>query len=98
MARAMADKTHTGHRANRADSSVVTNQSTCARCGGLMVNEFFMEVLDSIGELKSPAKRCVQCGEVVDFVILVNRQQGQQPMPIQLVREMSSSNRMMPGA
>jgi hypothetical protein len=63
-----------------------------------MVNEFFVEVLDSIGELKSPAKRCVQCGEVVDFVILINRQQGQQPLPIQLMREMSSHNRMTKGA
>jgi len=97
MARAMADKTHTGHRANHADHSVVTNQSTCARCGGLMVNEFFMDVLDSNGELKFPAKRCVQCGEVVDFVILINRQQGQQPMPIQLMREMPSHNRMTKG-
>lgn len=98
MARAMADKTHTGHRANRADSSLVTNQSRCARCGGLMVNDFFMDALASIGELELPAKRCVQCGEVVDFVILINRQQVQQPMPSQLVREMSSRNSMTKGA
>jgi hypothetical protein len=94
MANTMADKTHTGHRANHADSSAVANQLTCTRCGGLMVNEFFMDALDGIRELKFPAKRCVQCGEVVDFVILINRQQEQQPLPIQLVREMSSHNRM----
>ncbi|NOU11895.1 MAG: hypothetical protein HOO98_18025 [Nitrospira sp.] len=73
MSKAMVDKTHTGHRATHANSSAVTNQSICTRCGGLMVNEFFMDVLDSIRELKFPAKRCVQCGEVVDFVILTNR-------------------------
>ena len=75
-------------------SSAVTNQSTCNRCGGLMVNEFYMDVLDSVGESKFPAKRCVQCGEVIDFIILLNRQQGQQPMTTQLAREMSSNNRM----
>ncbi|MBH0196122.1 MAG: hypothetical protein HP494_11140 [Nitrospira sp.] len=97
MARAMADKTHTGHHANPADSSAVTNHSICTRCGGLMVNEFFMEALDGIGESNFHPKRCVQCGEVVDFVILINRQQEQQPMPTQLVKEMSSHNRMTKG-
>lgn len=42
-----------------------------------MVNEYYMDLLDSIGESKFHAKRCVQCGEVVDFVILLNRQLGQ---------------------
>jgi hypothetical protein len=75
-------------------SSAVKNLSTCTRCGGLMVNEFYMDLLDSVGESKFPPKRCVQCGEVVDFVILLNRQQGQQPMTTQLAREMSSNNPM----
>lgn len=39
----------------------------CARCGGLMVTE-------QVADL--PAHRCVQCGEVVDSVILQNRQRG----------------------
>ena len=39
----------------------------CSRCGGFMV----MEPLADL-----PAHRCVQCGEVVDPVILQNRQRG----------------------
>jgi hypothetical protein len=62
-----------------------------------MVNEFYMDLPDSFGELKFPAKRCVQCGEVVDFVILLNRQQGLQRMTIPLTREMVSNNRMTKG-
>ena len=47
--------------------------STCARCGGLMVGEFCMDLLNGTGELEFLASRCVQCGEVVDPVILQNR-------------------------
>ena len=37
----------------------------CSRCGGLMV-------MDQLIDL--PSERCVQCGDVVDPVILLNRQ------------------------
>lgn len=39
----------------------------CSRCGGLMVMEQLMDL---------PARRCVQCGEIVDPVILHNRRLG----------------------
>lgn len=39
----------------------------CSRCGGLMV---MVQLIDL------PAQRCVQCGELVDSVILHNRQHG----------------------
>lgn len=39
----------------------------CSRCGGLMVMEQLIDL---------PAQRCVQCGEIVDPVILHNRQRG----------------------
>ena len=54
-------------------------QSTCARCGGLMVSDFCMDLMNSPGELEVAAKRCVQCGEVVDPVIQRNRQLRQEP-------------------
>jgi len=38
-----------------------------------MVNDFCTDLLNSTGELEFAAKRCVQCGEVVDPVILRNR-------------------------
>ena len=47
--------------------------TTCPRCGGLMVGEFSMDLLNGTGELEFLASRCVQCGEVVDPVILKNR-------------------------
>ena len=43
-----------------------------------MVNDFCMDLLNSTGELEFAAKRCVQCGEVVDPVILRNRRTGQE--------------------
>jgi hypothetical protein len=77
-----------------ASSRAFTNPSTCTRCRGLMVNEFYMDLFDTGSESKFPPKRCVQCGEVVDFVILLNRQQS---MQIQLTRETVSHNYMRKG-
>jgi len=51
-----------------------------------MVNDFCMDLLNSTGELKFAAKRCVQCGAVVDPVILHNRQLRQELMPSRSVR------------
>jgi len=39
----------------------------CSRCGGLMVAEWCEDLSDYT------AQRCVQCGEVIDPVILRNR-------------------------
>lgn len=38
-----------------------------------MVGEFSMDLLNRTGEPEFLASRCVQCGEVVDPVILMNR-------------------------
>ncbi len=54
-------------------SSLVQQESICSRCEGLMVSDFCMDLLNSAGELKFAALRCVQCGEVVDPIILQNR-------------------------
>lgn len=43
----------------------------CQRCGGLMVPEVFPELNLPWSEVA--AERCIQCGEVVDSVILKNR-------------------------
>lgn len=59
------------------NSFISTNQaaspSDCRRCGGLMVQEHCTDLLDDTGQLDFRARRCVQCGEVVDPVILHNR-------------------------
>lgn len=49
-------------------------RSTCTRCGGLMVNEVCIDLFNSASELDCTAKRCIQCGDIIDAVILRNRQ------------------------
>lgn len=57
----------------RTISRALHYSSPCARCGGLMVNHFSTDLLNHAGELEIEMLRCVQCGEVVDSVILRNR-------------------------
>lgn len=45
----------------------------CSRCGGFMVAEWCFDLLDDTGHLHFLASRCVQCGGLVDPVILRNR-------------------------
>jgi ribosomal protein S27AE len=75
-----------GQPETREAFSVITHQSICSRCGGLMVSDFCMDLLNSTGELEFAAKCCVQCGAVVDPVILHNRQLRQESMPSRSVR------------
>lgn len=44
----------------------------CGRCGGLMAPYELMDLLDSI-EVTCEAFRCVNCGEIVDPVLVENR-------------------------
>ncbi|MBI3356408.1 MAG: hypothetical protein HY038_06510 [Nitrospirae bacterium] len=83
MATASAEGTRVNQLQNRAASSAVPHESTCVRCGGLMVKDFCMDVLANIRESEFAAKRCVQCGEVVDPVILRNRRLRQESMAVQ---------------
>lgn len=73
MARAM-ERTRIDEGQRQVATSAARHESTCPRCSGLMVNDFCMDLLNSTGELEFAAKRCVQCGEVVDPVIERNRQ------------------------
>jgi len=45
----------------------------CARCGGLLVRHVCMDLYGTGSELQITARRCVQCGDVIDSVILRNR-------------------------
>ena len=88
MARALTEKSRDEQLPNHTAIYAVQHHWTCARCGGLMVNDFCMDVLISIGESKFFAKRCVQCGEVVDPIILENRGTRQAPKVVQLAGRM----------
>ncbi|MDP3092698.1 MAG: hypothetical protein Q8N04_18640 [Nitrospira sp.] len=85
----MATATVAGVRADRLETREVFSAakygSTCSRCGGLMVSDFCMDLLNSTGELEFAAKRCVQCGEVVDPVIERNRHLRQDAMTVRCV-------------
>ena len=48
-------------------SPLVRGSDRCPRCGGLMVHEWGADPMENAGQ------RCVQCGELVDSVILENR-------------------------
>ncbi len=48
----------------------------CSRCGGLMVSEFSIDLWSPTSKLDGAPRRCVQCGDVIDAVILRNRRIG----------------------
>ena len=45
----------------------------CLRCGGFLVEERCMDIGESLGGYWFMAMRCVQCGDIIDEVILRNR-------------------------
>jgi len=82
MARAFTEKKNGEQLGNHTGSSAVQHRSTCPRCRGLMVQDFCLDVLGNMGESEFAAKRCVQCGEVIDPVILRNRGTRREPMTV----------------
>jgi hypothetical protein len=97
MARALAGETKAEQLGNHAISSAAPHESTCTRCGGLMVTDFHMDQLFCIGETEFSAQRCVQCGEIVDPVILHNRKIKQEPVTCQPAEKMAPNNRVTNG-
>lgn len=91
MARAFIETAETDRLRTQKFSSSVQQESICSRCGGLMVGDFCMDLLNSTGELEFAASRCVQCGEVVDPVILQNRRLRQNSMPSRWAERMVGS-------
>ena len=53
------------------DSSL---EQSCPRCEGLLAHEYCFDLLDGTGEKGFWGLRCFQCGEVIDPLILRNRQ------------------------
>jgi hypothetical protein len=58
----------------------------CPRCSGLMVDEWSQDLSDY------RAQRCVQCGEMIDPVILHNRGALYGPMATHLARKTMLNN------
>lgn len=61
----------------------------CPRCKGLMVDDWFQDVRDDTGSINFKGLRCLICGEVVDPVILHNRQVGPEGIPGRRKRRLS---------
>ncbi len=45
----------------------------CPRCGGLLLTQHYIDLLDDTGQIDITAWHCAMCGEVLDPVILKNR-------------------------
>lgn len=52
----------------------------CPRCQGSMVYEVFEDLRDDTGQLNFQGWRCIICGEILDPIILSNRQSRRGPM------------------
>lgn len=50
-----------------------TGEVRCWRCRGLMIVESSFDFGGDVGQRDCLTRRCVQCGEVIDPVILQNR-------------------------
>ena len=64
----------------------IHNTGRCPRCSGLMVDEWRQDLSDY------RAQRCVQCGEMIDPVILHNRGALHGPMARHLAGKMLLNN------
>ncbi|MDH4081776.1 MAG: hypothetical protein OEU68_18415 [Nitrospira sp.] len=57
-------------------------QTTCTRCGGLMVQEICTDLSNSTTDLECATRRCVQCGDIIDAMILRNRYRRAESMTV----------------
>ena len=68
-------------------STPALESASCRRCGGLMVADRYIDLLDDTGKIEFMGERCIQCGDVVDQTILRNRLANQaRAMPAPLAQ------------
>jgi len=92
MARA-EQKENVGQIKSQSALSSALLHSSCLRCGGFMVREVSTDLMNIAGELEYVTTRCVQCGDILDPVILRNRSIRQQPMTVQHAAQSLPGNR-----
>lgn len=63
------------------DLANVTDQSSCKRCGGLFVEGYCLDVNNPEGQLWITTKKCIQCGNVIDPIILKNQEASRTHFP-----------------
>jgi len=59
--------------AKEAERLADISHNTCYRCGGLLVKTFCISPDEGAADFQIPAVKCLQCGDIVDPVILKNR-------------------------
>ena len=91
MGTALAVTSQQSIEATAQSFATIHSTDRCPRCSGLMVAEWCEELSNYT------AQRCVQCGEVIDPVILRNRGALQGPMTIQLAGKMLPNNSVTKG-
>lgn len=65
----------------------------CSRCGGEMAYEFFQDMEDDTGNLFFYGWRCIICGEILDSVIMSNREKRPAPLINKNKKLISASRR-----
>lgn len=65
---------------DKAESNPFDSTVKCHRCQGLLVHEFCSDLQDGTGEIGFWALRCLQCGELLDPLIL--RHRTSKPHPV----------------
>ena len=76
----------TSEKNNKNRFSGKEGAMTCTRCGGLMVQDSILDLMDT--DIRAEAWRCISCGDVVDSVILANRNRHR---PKAVAREMAEA-------
>ena len=64
-----------GHVITRPPNAKKMQTGRCWRCRGLMVRERFHDWLSDMGHLDFEGARCVQCGDILDPLIIMHRHQ-----------------------
>ena len=64
----------------KSDNNTFDSTMTCQRCHGLLVRDFCSDIRDGTGENGFWAFRCLQCGELLDPLILEHRNSEPQPV------------------
>ncbi len=54
---------------------------SCRRCGGFFILDCLFDFFDAAGKMWCTAFRCVQCGNIVDSLILKHQATEQLPNP-----------------
>lgn len=61
----------------------IMNTPSCERCGGLLIKEYCLDASNPDGQVWITTKHCVQCGNVVDPVILKNQEEALSPHQVE---------------